>query len=122
MNNGHTFLPEHKLADAAARLLEQPQEELEERLEKLIQRGEVVEEEWPGSTRCTCPVYEAEVSIAQRLEEMSQAELLPPRDLDKIIQKIQKTQGITYAPQQRQAVEQAAPSPGDAPHRRAGHR
>ena len=109
MNNGHTFLPEHKLADAAARLLDQPQEELEERLEKLIQRGEVVEEEVAGQHAVYLPqLYEAEVSIAQRLEEMSQAELLPPRDLDKIIQKIQKTQGITYAPQQRQAVEQAA--------------
>ena len=99
MNNGHTFLPEHKLADAAARLLDQPQEELEERLEKLIQRGEVVEEEVAGQHAVYLPqLYEAEVSIAQRLEEMSRAELLPPRDLDKIIQKSKRPRALHTHP------------------------
>lgn len=39
---------------------------------------------------------------------MSRAELLPPDNLDKLLKKIQHRQGITYAQQQRQAVEQAA--------------
>ena len=39
---------------------------------------------------------------------MSQAELLPPDGLDRIIARIQREQRITYAPQQRQAVEMAA--------------
>ena len=46
--------------------------------------------------------------IAQRIGEMSRAELLPPDNLDKLLKKIQHRQGITYAQQQRQAVEQAA--------------
>ena len=46
--------------------------------------------------------------IAQRIGEMSRAELLPPDNLDKLLKKIQDRQGITYAQQQRQAVEQAA--------------
>ena len=39
---------------------------------------------------------------------MSRAELLLPDNLDKLLKKIQHRQGITYAQQQRQAVEQAA--------------
>ena len=39
---------------------------------------------------------------------MSRSELLPPDDLDKLIARIQRDQGIRYAPQQREAVELAA--------------
>ena len=39
---------------------------------------------------------------------MSRAELLPPDGLDRLLKQIQRAQGITYAPQQLQAVRQAA--------------
>lgn len=53
-------------------------------------------------------LYEAETYIAQRMGEMSRAELLPPDGLDRLLKQIQRAQGITYAPQQLQAVRQAA--------------
>ena len=39
---------------------------------------------------------------------MSRAELLSPDGLDRLLKQIQRAQGITYAPQQLQAVRQAA--------------
>ena len=108
-SNGHTFLPYKKLIDATARLLEIPGSLLEECLEGLIGRGEVMREEVAGQEAVYRPLmYESEVYIAERIREMSRAELLPPEGLDKLLKQIQRDQGITYAPQQQEAVELAA--------------
>ncbi len=108
-NNGHTFLPAQKLIAATGQLLEAPSDLLEERLEALANRGELDRETIAGQDAVYIPaLYEAETYIAHRIGEMSQAELLPPDGLDRIIARIQREQRITYAPQQRQAVEMAA--------------
>lgn len=110
-SNGHTFLPFRKLVDATSCLLDVPSPVLEERLESLVQRGEVERETVAGQDAIYLPaLYDSETYIAQRLEEMSQQELYPPEGLDKLIASIQRSQGIQYAPQQRQAVELAAHS------------
>ena len=75
---------------------------LEESLDTLERRGEIVREEIAGEQAVYLPqIYEAEVYIAQRIGEMSRSELLPPDDLDKLLKQIQRRQGLTYAPQQR---------------------
>ena len=108
-NNGHTFLPAPKLIAATGQLLETSGELLEAALESLAQRGEVDRDTVAGQDAVYLPaLYEAETYIAHRVREMSQAELLPPEGLDKLIARIQREQHITYAPQQRQAVELAA--------------
>ena len=108
-NNGHTFLPAQKLIAATGQLLEASGDLLEERLEALANRGELDRETIAGQNAVYIPaLYEAETYIAHRIGEMSQAELLPPDGLDRIIARIQREQRITYAPQQRQAVEMAA--------------
>ena len=108
-NNGHTFLPAQKLIAATGQLLEASGDLLEERLEALANRGELDRETIAGQDAVYIPaLYEAETYIAHRIGEMSQAELLPPDGLDRIISRIQREQRITYAPQQRQAVEMAA--------------
>jgi len=109
LNNGHTFLPHGKLVEATGLLLEAPGEELEECLENLTRRGEVEREAVAGQDGVYLPLlYEAETFVAQRIGEMSGQELLPPQGLDRLIGRIQREQGLTYAPQQRQAVELAA--------------
>ena len=109
LNNGHSFLPAGKLVAATGQLLGVDGELLEESLDTLERRGEIVREEIAGEQAVYLPqIYEAEVYIAQRIGEMSRSELLPPDDLDKLLKQIQRRQGLTYAPQQRQAVEQAA--------------
>ena len=108
-NNGHTFLPRRKLVEATSALMEVPGDLLEDCLDALIRRGEAQCERVAGQEAVYLPaLYEAETYIAQRILEMSRAELLPPEGMDKLIRRIEREQHISYAPQQRQAVELAA--------------
>jgi exodeoxyribonuclease V alpha subunit len=109
LNNGHTFLPRRKLLSATAQLLNLADDSPERALEELLEQGEVVQEQVSGQEACyLVELYAAEVYVAFRLNEMSTAELQPPRDLDRLLERIQEEQGITYAPQQEQAVRLAA--------------
>ena len=108
-NNGHTFLPRRKLVEATGLLLDMPGEALEECLDALVSRGEVEEEPVAGEEAVYLPaLYEAESFIARRVGEMGRRELLAPEGLEELIRRIQREQRITYAPQQRRAVELAA--------------
>lgn len=109
LNNGHTFLPRRKLVEATGVLLEVPCQMLEDCLTTLLDRGEAELEHIAGQEAVYLPaLHDAEAFIAQRLGEMSASQLLPPDGLDRLIDRIQREQRITYAPQQRQAVELAA--------------
>jgi len=109
LNNGHTFLPRRKLVQATATLLGVEIDLLEEVLDGLRLRGEVDREEIAGQDAVYLPqLYEAECFVAQRIGEMSRAELCPPDGLDKLLGRIQREQGIRYAPQQLEAVRTAA--------------
>ena len=109
LNNGHTFLPRRKLVQATATLLGVEIDLLEASLETLRLRGEVDREEIAGQDAVYLPqLYEAECFVAQRIGEMSRAELCPPDNLERLLRKIQKEQGIQYAPQQLDAVRTAA--------------
>lgn len=108
-NNGHTFLPRRKLLEATSVLLEAPGDLLDECLEALIRRGEAECQQVAGQEAVYLPALcEAESYIAQRILEMSRAELLPPEGLDRLVSRIEREQHISYAPHQRQAVELAA--------------
>ena len=109
--NGHTFLPRRKLLWATAHLInvEEGAEALEDGLEALMEQGRIVQEPVSGEEACyLADIQEAEAYVAARIREMSGSELLPPADLDRLLERIQLSQGITYAPQQRQAVALAA--------------
>lgn len=109
LNNGHTFLPRHKLLGATAQLIAVEGESLEDGLEALLERGEVIQEQTAGQEAVYLfDLYEAECFVAQRLGEMCASEMLPPDSLDRVLDNIQREQGITYAPQQRGAVAMAA--------------
>ncbi len=108
-DNGHVFLPQHKLLKATGDLIGVAGDCLGEGLERLVERGEVVREEIAGVTACyPAGLYAAECYVAMRVGELCRVELAPPPDLDRIIDRIQAEQGITYAAQQRRAVELAA--------------
>ena len=113
LDNGHTFLPRRKLLPATAQLieLEGEPEALEDGLEALLERGEVIQETVANEEAVYLhDLYEAEQYVAFRLSEMVRGEQVPPAGLDGLIDRIQAEQGIVYAPQQRQAVELAAAS------------
>ena len=109
---GHTFLPADKLLLATTRLLslEDPGS-LEGALDELQRRGKVARQTVVNRD-CVylSELYEAECYVAARLEEMARLELQPPGDFDRVLENIQNRQGITYAPQQVEAVALAAKS------------
>ena len=111
LDNGHTFLPRRKLLPATAQLIGVGESALEEALEALLERGEVVEEPVAGEQAVYLhDLCEAEQYVAFRLWELAAGEIVAPHGLEELIDRIQAEQGITYAPQQRQAVELAATS------------
>lgn len=111
LNNGHTFLPRRKLTAATAQLLGVEPGDLAEALEVLLERGEVVCRETAGEEAVYLfDFYEAECYTAQRLREMCGEPLLAPENMSELLEDIQRRQGITYAPQQAEAVELAATS------------
>ena len=109
LDNGHTFLPKGKLFLATRALIGAADEALSEALDVLRAQGAVVEEDIAGEDACYLrPYHQAETYVAQRLGEMSRSELWPDQGLDELVGKIEREQGITYAPQQREAVALAA--------------
>ncbi|MBM6925166.1 ATP-dependent RecD-like DNA helicase [Pseudoflavonifractor phocaeensis] len=111
LDNGHAFLPRRKLLPATAQLIGLETDELEDALEALLERGEVIQEQVAGEEGIYLhDLYEAEQYVAWRLTEMARGELVAPHQLDALIDRIQAEQGIVYAPQQREAVALAATS------------
>lgn len=108
-NNGHVFLPQRKLIDASAQLLDISGAQLEDALEDLERRGEIVREQVAGENAVYLPgLHEAECYISWRIGEMSREELLPPRNLDRLLENIQTRYGIVYHAQQLEAMRTAA--------------
>lgn len=109
LDNGHVFLPRDKLLSAAARLLRADPALLEPCLEGLAERRKLVRETVAGQDACyLARLYECETYVANRLLAMDGEELCPPDDLEGLIEAIQLSQGITYAPLQTEAVRTAA--------------
>lgn len=107
--NGHTFVPQDKLSLITASLLHIEPEPVEQAILSLAEQGSVVRQELAGLEACyLAELHDAEEYVAMRLSEMCQMELLPPRGLDKLIDRLEREQDITYADQQRRAVELAA--------------
>ncbi len=109
LDNGHVFLPHAKLLVSAGRLLDAPPEHLQSCLDSLIDRRKIVREEIAGQDACyLAKLHHCETYVANQLLQMADETLSPPENLDKLIDRIQKEQGITYAPLQVEAVKTAA--------------
>ena len=97
-DNGHVFLPEQKLLSATAALIGVEGDCLAQGLNALIERGEVVKEDIAGVTACyPAGLYGAECYVALRLGEMCRTEIVPPEGLGRLIDAIEREQGIRYA-------------------------
>ena len=109
LNNGHVFLPREKLVLAASQLIGVEPDAVELALDKLIQRYAVVEKPIANVRGCYLPrMYQAETFVAQRLLSMLRTPVEQLRQVDKTIDAIEKEQGVSYAPLQRQAIRMAA--------------
>ena len=109
LGEGHVFLPAERLISAAMKRLGLDREPIESGLNSLAEQGRVVRERTAGEDACyLTSLYHTEVEVAGRLCEMAHQELLPPDHIDSLIDRMEREQGIRYAPQQREAVELAA--------------
>ena len=108
-NNGHVFLPRGKLVAATAQLLGCDIDQPELALDALIDRGLVVQERVANVDGCYLRrLWEAEHSAQKRLEALLAAKPQGRVSAARTVDELERAQGITYAPQQRKAVELAA--------------
>lgn len=109
LDNGHVFLPHSKLLAAAQRLLDTDPLVLADCLDDLTDQQKIIREEIAGQDACyLAKLYNCETYVANTLLAMDEEDLCPPKDLDRLLKKIQRQQGLTYAPLQVEAVKTAA--------------
>ncbi len=106
---------------AASQLIGVEPDAVELALDKLIQRYAVVEKPIANVTVYLPRLYQAETFVAQRLLSMVQTPVEQLPRVDKTIADIEREQGVSYAPLQRQAVRWP-PTGCAAAHRRPRHR
>ena len=106
---GHVFLPREKLLLATAQLIGMTPDDLEPALDKLIDGFGVVQQTIAGVQGCYLPrLYQAETFVAERLLSMVRTPVEQLSHADDAIAAIEREQGVSYAPAQRQAVLLAA--------------
>jgi exodeoxyribonuclease V alpha subunit len=108
-NNGHVFLPREKLIAATVQLLECGEELAERALDSLIECRAVVQQRVSNVDACYLRrLWDAECSVCERLNGLLSVNADQSAQAEKAIGEIEREQGITYAPLQREAVEKAA--------------
>ena len=106
--NGHVFLPRPKLLAATAQLLGD-EDGVEEALDTLIDEGKVFSETVANVEACyLLRLHEAEDYACRKLRNLLSATADVSSRAGKTVDEIEQSQGITYAPLQRKAVELAA--------------
>lgn len=109
--NGHCFIPRGKLTAATAQLIGVTPELADEAVDKLCETGEVVCDKIAGLEACyLANLFEAETYTAERIKSMSKRVGSTAHAVDKLIARLEKANGIEYAPMQRDAIALAANS------------
>ncbi len=104
--NGHTYVPQEKLLVAAEQLLHAEKEELSDILDELAQNGAVYKKR-VGGRKCIYlkKFYEAEEYICEKLKLLEEKNMsFGINDINRTVDSIQITEGIKYAPMQREAI------------------
>ena len=108
LNNGHCFIPREKLAAVTAELINVETGEAEASIDELIETGQIIYEEIAGCKACYLPeIYEAETDAAEQLAKMCRRKFSEDVDIPKLIARLERQQGIEYAPLQRQTLHLA---------------
>ena len=108
-NNGHVFLPRDKLLSATCQLLDCGLEQVEAALDALTEQHAVVIERIANVQAVYLRrLWEAESSAYAQLLALLDMDADQSRYAERTVAEIEREQGITYAPMQRQAVALAA--------------
>ena len=111
---GHCFLPKEELVQSARQILGVPRDLIDTQLDTMILNHDVIAEIIPDDDEGDLiAIYEpsicsAEKIVAGRLSELMAGKLKKPRlDPDRVIDTMEREEGITLHPQQRLAVKTA---------------
>lgn len=108
LNNGHCFIPREKLVAVTAELISVESDDVEESIDELIETGQIEFEEIAGCKACYLPeIYEAETDAAERLAKMCSCKYSEKADIPALIARIERKQGIKYAPLQQETLKLA---------------
>ena len=113
-DRGHLFLPETRLAEAAAKLLDLEAPPADAALSGLALRGAVVREHPAGEEPLVYlrALHIAETGIASRIAELiAQASLPIQLDLDKALTWFERREDLALAPAQREAIRAGIQQP-----------
>ena len=106
LSNGHSFLPESKLAGIASANIGLSPEECSAYIQRMVSVGELVAADINDFTAIYLPVmYTAEKYSAQKLTEICSHTDNKVTDADKYIDNLEKILGIEYADNQRKAIK-----------------
>ena len=106
---GHVFLPREKLLAATVQLLDCDADAAEKSLDDLIDARRIVQEPVANVLACYLRAsWEDETYVAARIGAMLKDKPDELRGTARVIDEIERAQGVQYAPLQRRAVELAA--------------
>ena len=105
---GHTFIPRGKLVKVSAEMIGVPEALAAEMLDELLERQVLVCQQVVNVEACyLARLYDDECSVADRLRAMAREEYRYEPNYDAIISGIEAQLQITFADQQKQAIELA---------------
>lgn len=108
LNNGHCFIPREKLAAVTAELISVDISAVDDGIDELIETGQLAYEEIAGCKACYLPeIYEAETDAAAHLARMCRNKFDEQVDIPALIKRIERRQGIKYAPLQQETLKLA---------------
>ncbi len=109
-SNGHCFIPTEKLAAATAQFIHIETEAAAGAIASLAADGTLVRTSLAGRDVCyLASLYEAETRVAERLIAMAGSGV-PRSDVEGVLDALERSRGVKYAPLQREAVRLAANS------------
>ncbi len=108
LSAGHSFLPEEKLIVATTQLLNVEFSAVAEGISRLIEGEKLVRDTLAGITVDYLPaLYVAERYTGRRLLEFAKKQFPLPARWKQMLQKAQRSSGITYSQQQIEAIEES---------------
>lgn len=107
LNNGHTCSPKEKLLATAGKMLELELSQLETVLQEILERQDLILIQKKREYIALPDVYRAENYIASRISVMIKVPAEEERDVDFIIEQVEREKHITYETLQKSAIRQA---------------
>ncbi len=106
---GHSFLPLSKLIPATAQLLNIEEDVISQGVTRLVEFERLVCDLLADTEIAYLPgMFEAEVYSTQCLKNHAMTQYSAPDNLEKCVERIAKSSGVCYSPQQKQAILEAA--------------